>query len=126
MTSATKGAGDNLDGLGQDRDYQNAMAHMQRGEWPEAIRELEQLVAQNPGSASLAATLEEARIRARFDANTKVKPKRFAYPWQRMLLRATLVLVILIGLMAGQRLCRARSRADDQCLAPGGGTGNLA
>ena len=48
------GAGDNLDGLSQDRDYQKAMAHMQRGEWPEAIRELEQLLAQNPGSASLA------------------------------------------------------------------------
>ncbi len=71
---------------------------MQRGEWPEATRELEQLLAQNPGSAHLAATLDEARMRARFDASTKVKPKRFAYPWQRMALRAALVLVILVGL----------------------------
>ncbi len=98
MASTTKGAGDNLDGLAQDRDYQKALAHMQRGEWAEAIRELEQLAAMNPGSASLSATLEEARIRARFDANIKVKPKRFAYPWQRMALRIALVLVILIGL----------------------------
>ncbi len=97
MTSATIGAGDNLDGLGQDRDYQKAMVHLQRGEWPDAIRELEQLLAQNPGSASLATTLEDARLRARFDANTKVKPKRFATRWQPLLLRTALVLVIVLG-----------------------------
>ena len=97
MTSATIGAGDKLDGLSQDRNYQDAMAHLQRGEWVEAIRELEQLLAQNPGSASLSTALEDARLRARFDANTKVKPKRFATRWKPMVLRVALVLAIVLG-----------------------------
>ena len=97
MTSATKDAGNEIDGLSQDRGYQSAMAHLQRGEWPEAIRELEQLLAQNPGSATLSTALEDARLRARFDANTKVKPKRFATRWKPMVLRAALVLGIVLG-----------------------------
>ena len=71
---------------------------MQRAEWPEAIRELEKLQAENPGSAAIGEALEEARLRAQFDANTKVKPKRFAYPWQRVAVRAALVVVIIFGL----------------------------
>ena len=98
MTSKTVGTGDYTDALGQDHSYQTAIAHMQRGEWADAIHLLDQLSTQYPGSARVGETLEEARLRAQFEANTRVKPKRFAYPWQRTLVRAALVLVILVSL----------------------------
>lgn len=98
MTSTTVEPAESPGSFGQDRSYQAAKTHMQRGEWPEAIRELEQLLAQNPGSAVLGEALEEARMRAQFEATTKVKPKRFAYPWQRTVVRVVLALVILFGL----------------------------
>ena len=98
MTSAASDAGKNKEGVSQERGYQEAMAHMQRAEWPDAIRELEKLPADHPGSAAIGEALEEARLRAQFDATTKVKPKRFVYPWKRTAIRTGLILAILFGL----------------------------
>jgi TolB protein len=94
-TAESPSPGDNIR---EERLYQSALACMQRGEWSAAIADLEQLAAAHPGSARVAETLDEARLRARFEAGTSMRPKRFAYPWTRVVLRAALVLVILFGL----------------------------
>jgi TolB protein len=121
MTSASAKPSENRGDATQERRYQSAQAHMQRGEWADAIRELEQLAAEHPEMPALAATLDEARMRAAFDANTRVKPKRYAYAWQRTLVRAALVLVILFGLWqvstlvvraTGQMLNASRAAAE--------------
>lgn len=81
-----------------DPAYQQAMAHLHRGEWQDAIRGLTVLNARYPDSASIQDALGDAKFRVEFDANNKVTPRRWTFPWKRTLVRATLVLVTLLVL----------------------------
>lgn len=85
----------------QDPAFQAAMTHMHKGEWQEAIRGLEAATAHYPDDPAVRQALDEARFKADFDAGTKVRPKRWAYPWQRRLVQIGAIVVVLVLLWQG-------------------------
>lgn len=84
----------------QNRDYQQAMAHLHRGEWSEAIRLLQKLTRAHPHDARLRAALDDAKFRAHFDAESNVKPKRWIFPWRRYAALSMFLLgiILIVGL----------------------------
>lgn len=85
-----------------NRDYQQAMTYLHRGEWSEAIGLLQKLVRAHPDDAQLRSTLADAEFRAHFDANTQVKVKRWIFPWRRYAAVAMFLLGILLVIWLGQ------------------------
>jgi len=81
--------------------YQQALSHLQRGEWQEAIARLSQLSDQHPESRQVKTLLDEVRLKASLDEGTRVEAKRpslLSNRWIRVLLLANLI-VILINLI---------------------------
>lgn len=86
----------------QNRDYQQAMTHLHRGEWEAAVRLLKKLLRSHPDDANLRAALADAEFRAHYDANTKVRAKRWIFPWRRYAAMAMFAVGILLIVWFGR------------------------
>jgi len=86
----------------QEPRYHEALQHLQSGRWQEAQEELEALFHRYPDSGELKALLEQARFKASLDRDwgRRIKGRRFALSWRRVLPRLALVL-LLAGLIYG-------------------------
>jgi tetratricopeptide (TPR) repeat protein len=101
--------------------YREGMAHLQAGEWAEAIRCFEALSAEAASATAVRTALDEARFKARLEAQTVVRPKRWTFPWRMVLIRVGIVVLLaVIGVWAVNLLSRqaapmwARAQAERQ------------
>lgn len=86
--------------MGRDETlYREGMAHLQAGEFAEAVRCFEALSAEAQTGREVRRALDEARFKARLESKTTVRPKQWIFPWRLVLVRVGIV-VILVG-MAG-------------------------
>ncbi len=81
--------------------YTEGMAHLQAGEWQEAIRCFQELARQHPGNPTVEDALEMALFKAGLEAQTEIKAKRWAYPWQPLLFRSAVAVVVAVLLFQG-------------------------
>ncbi len=79
--SSWEGAAD----VEQDPQYAEGLAHLQAGEWQQAIERFEALVEVYPESETLQNVLEDTRLRAEFDASKRVRARRVVIPWRRLI-----------------------------------------
>ncbi len=100
MTNAQPGP----DAVVDSPSYAEGMAYFQTGEFAEAIRCFEALARQYPGSLAVSRALEEARFKARLDARSRVKGRRWIIPWRPLLLRSAIVLAIGVAALMGFQL----------------------
>ena len=77
----------------QDPAYQEGLAHLQVGEWREAIRCFEELARKHPDSQIARRLLDEAQFKADLDANTRVRAKRWVFGWRQIVIP----ILILLG-----------------------------
>lgn len=66
----------------QDNLYRRGMTHLQSGEWEAAIECFESLRQHNPESEEIEGLLDKARFKAELDAETSVRPRRWAVRWR--------------------------------------------
>lgn len=85
-------------GARNDPRYDEAVAHLQAGEWAAAIGNLEGLAADFPDEAWIRVRLEDARMKAALDSKTRVRPKRTTIHWRPIIVRV--LLVIAVGFLA--------------------------
>jgi tetratricopeptide (TPR) repeat protein len=85
-------------GAQDDPLFSEGIAHLQAGEWKDAIRCLEILAGRYPDDALIQQSLEEAKFRARLDSSTRVRPKQFIFPWRAVMFRG-LLLVLAAGIV---------------------------
>jgi TolB protein len=100
MTAASTAQGAGRD----DPLYHKGLAHLQAGEWDDAVRCFEQVLKNHPGSRAAQAALEEARFKARLDGGKRVRARRWIIPWRSILMRAAILLVIAVLAVQGVRL----------------------
>lgn len=99
MTVALRGQAAESD----DPRYEEGLAHLQAGDWTEAIRCFEELERLYPNSRLVQGALDEARFKANLDATTRVKPKRWAIAWRPVIVRVLVVLAIVAFAVQGGR-----------------------
>ncbi len=87
-----------------DPRYREGLAHLQAGEWQEAIRCFEALLSEQPDSTIVRQALEDARLKAAFDATTRVRAKRWIVPWRAIVFRLLVVVLIVLAVAVGYRL----------------------
>jgi tetratricopeptide (TPR) repeat protein len=80
----------------EDPLYEEGMAHLQRGEWDDAIDAFEKLQNKYPESSLAQQALEQAQVRARMDT-TRVRGKRWTVRIWPILVR--LIIIGLIGFL---------------------------
>ncbi|RIK34286.1 MAG: hypothetical protein DCC57_24420, partial [Chloroflexi bacterium] len=85
----------------EDPAFRQAMADLHTGEWQRAIAAFEALSERYPNNRAVARALEEARFKAGLDAQVKIRPKQWVFPWSGRLLRLALVAAILVLVVAG-------------------------
>ena len=88
--------------------YQQGMAHLQAGEWQEAIRCFEELARRYPDSLPVQRALDEAYFKARLDASARVRAKRWIIPWRAILFRVAFVLAVAVIAVQGGRFIYSR------------------
>jgi len=76
--------------------YAEGMAHLQSAEWQEAVRCFETLAARIGDDPAVAAGLAQARFKAKLDAQTHVRPRRWAFSWRPIVVRILLVVALLV------------------------------
>ena len=74
--------------------YQQGLAHLQAGQWQEAIACLEDLEREVPDSELLRRMLAEAYYKAKRDATARVRAKSWVFPWRSIAFRILMVLGI--------------------------------
>lgn len=90
-----------------DPRYREAMAHLQAGEWQEAIDAFGTLRREYPTHRGIRQALGEARFKASLDAQAKVKARRWAIPWRSLIVGSLIVvLTVTIGFMVTQIVTR--------------------
>jgi len=77
--------------------YREGQAHLQAGEWQEAIDAFQALHREYPEDQEIAEALEEARFKATLDADTRVTGRRWAIPW-RSIIMGTLILLVTVAI----------------------------
>jgi tetratricopeptide (TPR) repeat protein len=95
------------DGKSLDPDnprYRESLAHLQAGEWQEAIRCFEALQREYPDSAVVQQALEDARFKASIDASSRVRAKRWIVPWRPIVFRVLVVALVVLGVYVGYLL----------------------
>jgi len=91
-----------------DPQFQEAATHFHMGQWDNAIRLLETLQARYPGDARIGQMLKDAQFKAHLETNTEIKEKRVIIPWRSILTRVAIIGTILILVIAGFWVLRAR------------------
>ena len=76
--------------------YVEGMAHLQSAEWQEAVRCFETLAARTGDDPAVAAALAEAHFKAKLDAGTRVRPRRWSFSWRPIVVRILLVVAVVI------------------------------
>lgn len=79
-----------------DARYQEGLAHLQAGEWQEAVACLQELLQEHPESQEFAQTLDGVPFQADVEAEVRAEPTRRAIPW-RPFVYGGLVLVIILS-----------------------------
>jgi len=92
----------------EDSRYAEGMAHLQLGQWPEAIACFEGLLRRDPGNAAARRALDEAQFKAGLDARTTVKAKRWILPARPLIVRLVLLAVILVAVLVVGSVIRSR------------------
>ncbi len=87
-----------------DPRYQEGLAHLQAGEWQEAIRCFQELVREHPGSLDILRALDEAQFKANLDATARIRAKRWIIPWRPIVVRTLIVLAVAVLAVQGTRL----------------------
>ena len=91
----------------EDPRYKEGMAHLQGGQWHEALGCFEALAEQFPESPAIAQALKEARYKAELAGDTQVKERRWNIPWRAIASRVIMVIAV-VAVAAG--LLEARRR----------------
>lgn len=91
-----------------DPQFQEAATHFHMGQWDNAIRLLETLQARYPGDARIGQMLKDARFKAHLEVNSEVKEKRVIINWRPILTRVAIVGTLLLLVIAGFWVLRAR------------------
>ncbi len=91
-----------------DPQFQEAATHFHMGQWDKAIRLLETLQARYPGDARIGQMLKDAQFKAHLETNTEIKEKRVIINWRPILTRAAIVGTLVILVIAGFWVLRAR------------------
>ena len=90
-----------------DPQYAEGMAHLQSAEWAEAVRCFEALHARYGNDPAVLRALDQARFKARLDAATHVRAKRFAFRFRPIVVGVLLVAAVLVlGVLVVQALDR--------------------
>jgi outer membrane protein assembly factor BamD (BamD/ComL family) len=103
----------------QDPRYREGLAHLQAGEWRQAIRCFEALLREYPDSQPVQRALDEARFKATIDAKVHVRAKRWIVPWRAIIFRVLVIVLIVAAAVAGFRLVNrqfAPALAEAQAL----------
>jgi tetratricopeptide (TPR) repeat protein len=82
----------------EDPLYREGAAHLQAGEWSEAIGVFGELAQRYPEDRRARNALEMAQFKADLDATTRIKPKQVILPSLRVLVPA-LVVLVTVGLI---------------------------
>jgi TolB protein len=106
---------------GDETQFREGLAHLQAGEWQEAIRCLEALSPEGASRTDVRTALQEARFKAKLDSENRVRPKQWVFPWRLVVVRTGIVAgLVLLALLALNLLTRqaapmwARAQADRQ------------
>jgi len=99
------------EGMEKDRLYQQSLAHMQRGQWEQAVETILQLQEQYGATSEVEALLEEARFKAALDQEPRaLQRSSWSERWRRWrplvlwaLSGSLLVAALLAGLLMYQR-----------------------
>lgn len=81
--------------MNRDARYREARAHLQTGEWEEAIERFEALQRDYPESSEVTGALEGARFRAEMDAGAGIRARRWVIPWRPLIVGALILLTSL-------------------------------
>lgn len=81
--------------------YWQTMTHLQKGEWEEALRGLEQLLVHNPEDQRLRKALEETRYKARLDSESRIRTRRWLFPYQQWIDRIVIGMGVFVVLWMG-------------------------
>jgi tetratricopeptide (TPR) repeat protein len=111
-----------------DPQYAEGMAHLQSAEWAEAARCFEALHARYGNDPAVLRALDQARFKARLDAATHVRAKRFAFRFRPVVVGVLLVAAVLaLGVLVVQavdrqvlpavRLSQLKNNIDGQLAA---------
>jgi tetratricopeptide (TPR) repeat protein len=84
-----------------DSLYTTGLAHLQAGEWAEALKCFETLAQKYPDAPTIQAHLKEAQFKAQLDAATKIHARRWAVSWQTVIIRA----LTIVGILAVVAVC---------------------
>jgi tetratricopeptide (TPR) repeat protein len=97
-------ASDELPTGHEGRGYREGLAHLQAGEWKEAIRCFEAVLREDPNNQAAQQALDDARFKAGIDATTHVRAKRWIVPWRAIILRLLVIVAIVMVAVAVFRL----------------------
>jgi tetratricopeptide (TPR) repeat protein len=102
----------NTEGLETDRLYQKSLAHMQRGQWEQAVETILQLQEQYGLTSELEGLLEEARFKAALDQEP-LGDRRSAWSerwrrWRPLILWGLSGSLVVVGLLAGLLMYESR------------------
>ena len=94
-----------LEAYQEDGQYQEMLAHFQRGEWREGLMLLNQLIEKYPLEHDLRSLRQEMQLRAAMDSYEKTeisaaKRKRFLTTGLRVLIAAVVIFVVVYGIQA--------------------------
>ena len=104
MTVATN----NMSANREDPQYTEGLAHLQAGEWQEAIRCFEALLRRSPDNRPAQQGLSEARFKASIDAQTRVRARRWIVPWRAVFFRSFVVILVVLTVVGSFRLISSR------------------
>ncbi len=76
--------------------YREGLAHLQAGEFAEAVRCFESLSAEAAATPAVRRALDEARFKARLDEKTTVRARRWLFPWRLVLVRGGIIVILVI------------------------------
>lgn len=76
--------------------YREGSAHLQGGEFAEAIRCFEALSPEAAATREVRRALDEARFKARLEGKTSVRPKQWLFPWRLVLVRVGIVIILVV------------------------------
>ena len=88
---------------GDDSQYREGIDHLQKGEWEAAIRCLEEAARVQPDAPAIRRALEAARFQAQRDAGTRVKARRWAFPWWPAAVRGIVLVLVAVAALQGAR-----------------------
>ncbi len=88
--------------------FQQGMAHLQSGRWAEAASAFEAVAGQYPDDPAVSQALEEVSFKARLDAAVSVRPKKHFFPWRKLIVRSTILILLFAVVYVGGKTISQR------------------